>query len=514
MTTRAGDAEPGAPAFAPAPLARPLASAAGAAVRWRAVAIVGGKGIGLARTLVMARLLAPVDFGLFAIAIVPLDLLLGVTDVGMTPALVQRAEVSDQHYHVAWTVGIARGLAVGALLAAGAPLLAAAVGEPRATDLVRALALRPVLAALASARVAALERELRYRSLALIDLSAVAVATVLSLALAPSRGVWALVIGNLGGAAAGAVASYVLAPHRPRLAFDRARAGALLRFGRWVLAGGMVAMLGESLLSAAIARSLGTEALGRYALAASLASAPAAAAGAAVGAVAFSVHARVQADARQAALVYRTTLAALAAVLLPTYAVLVALAPALVEHVLGPRWRGTAAAVRLLTLVGVFGLVADATVPLLQGHGRPRAAAALYALFAVVAVALVWPLARFGGLAGAALARAVAELAVCGACLALARRVLPNPFRGLTRPAVAVAVGAALAAAAARLVARVLVPSALPGAAGVVVAGVVGGAAGAAALWLLDRRLELGLARDLARLLPAALGRRREVPAP
>jgi len=102
----------------------PLARQAGTALLWKGAQLVGSRAISLARYLVLAHLLVPDDFGLFAIALVPLEVLSSVTDVGMVPALVQRNESDDRLYDVAWTVGVVRAAAISASILIAAPLLA------------------------------------------------------------------------------------------------------------------------------------------------------------------------------------------------------------------------------------------------------------------------------------------------------------------------------------------------------------------------------------------------------
>ncbi|GJG86370.1 hypothetical protein tb265_15510 [Gemmatimonadetes bacterium T265] len=480
---------------------------AGAAVGWRGMGVLGGKLVALARTLVLARLLAPADFGLFAIALVPLEFLLGLTDVGMAPALVQRVEVARRDYDVAWTVGVLRGALIGVVLAAGAPVFAAACGDPRATVFVRALAIRPVLVAVASVRVAELERRLRYRALVGIDLAASVLGTAVALGFALSRGHWALVAGNLSTVVVGTVASYVYAPYRPRFVVDPGRARELLRFGRWVLAGGIVGMIGEATLRAVIARALGTDALGRYALATTLATTPRDLTRPTIKTVAFAVHARLQTDDREAGRAYRASIVALCAVLLPAYAALVVLAPRLTA-LFGPAWRGTAVVVQLLAAMAALSLLYDATSPLLQGRGRPQTVVALYALASVTTVALVWPLAHAAGIAGAALARLGAELVVWVGCVQFARRALDRPFQGLFRPLGAIAAAALAGACAAAVVVRPV-----PGMAGLVAGGVGALAVTGLTFALLDRRLRLGVVDTLVAAVRPRLRSRPAAPA-
>ena len=75
------------------PLRQGLGAATGSAVTWRALQLVGTRVISLGKFLVLARILSPHDFGLMDIAAVAVELLLSLTDFGMTAALVQRDHV-------------------------------------------------------------------------------------------------------------------------------------------------------------------------------------------------------------------------------------------------------------------------------------------------------------------------------------------------------------------------------------------------------------------------------------
>ncbi len=174
-----------------------LARRAGDALTWKAIQLAGTKGTFFGRTLILASILSPDDFGLFAIPIIALGFLTTTTELGMMPALVHLPEANEAHYNGAWTAGVVRALGISAVLMVAAPVIAAIFAEPRAVAILRVLALKPLIDAIASIRIAELSRDLKYRRLTIVSLSAVAVDTVVSLTLAMALGVWALVVGAL-----------------------------------------------------------------------------------------------------------------------------------------------------------------------------------------------------------------------------------------------------------------------------------------------------------------------------
>ncbi|KPK59263.1 MAG: hypothetical protein AMJ59_11615, partial [Gammaproteobacteria bacterium SG8_31] len=70
-------------------MSRELARRAGSAVVWRSLALAGEKLIFLARLIILARILTPADFGLVAIGMAAMVLMVSLTDLGVVAALVQ-----------------------------------------------------------------------------------------------------------------------------------------------------------------------------------------------------------------------------------------------------------------------------------------------------------------------------------------------------------------------------------------------------------------------------------------
>lgn len=474
-----------------------LGRQAGSAMAWKAIQLVGVKLIFLARTLILARLLVPEDFGLLAISMIAVDFLISVTNLGMVPALVQRLDPDERQYNTAWTIGLGRAAVIAIVVFLAAPWVAALFAEPRATDLIRVVAIRPILEAAASIKVAELIRHLRFRTLTFVYLPEALANTIVSISLAPFFGVWALIAGALAGPVALVIASYILAPQRPRLVFDTAAARPLIHFGRWIFLIGLVSVAGRSVLQLVISRKLGSAELGLYFLAAKLAFIPAEISSEVVGAVAFPLYARLQTNAQQVARAFRAILVGISALLLPLCALLIALAPSLVENILGPRWAGAVPLIRLLALVNVIGLFGDTVVPILNGMGQPYRLVIIELIQSSLLVGLIWGLADVFGVTGAALA----WLAAIGASQLLSavfvQRLLPQPLHGLGRPMTVITAVSTLGALTALAYAN-----AIPGLVGFILAGFVGMILMGILLWLLDRRLTLGLTANVGQVFP------------
>jgi PST family polysaccharide transporter len=140
--------------------------------------------VSVASGIVMARLLAPRDFGVFAVALLASDLLMSLNDVGLIAALVRQQGDVRAAARTAQTLVLVNSVVLYALLFWLAGPFAAAVHAPDATPVVRALALTIVIDAFSAVPAGLLTRALRQDRRALADLSGIAVGVGVSVVLA------------------------------------------------------------------------------------------------------------------------------------------------------------------------------------------------------------------------------------------------------------------------------------------------------------------------------------------
>jgi O-antigen/teichoic acid export membrane protein len=441
--------------------------------------------------------LVPDDFGLLAIAVTGVGFFTSVTDLGMIPALVQGREIDEKWYDTAWTIGVARALGITVIVALFAPLIGKIFAEPRSVDLIRVLALAPLLEALASIKVASLMRNLQFRPLAVLRTVEAVVGTIVSIVLAVSFGVWALVAGVLAGAAANTVLSYVLVPHRPRLSFDRHSSRMLIRFGQWIFVTGLIAMLGQYVLRVVISRQLGAAALGLYVLAAQLAYLPSEISSGVAGSVAFPLFARLQTDIQQARRAFRTMVVGMAVLLYPVCLMMIALARPFVVEVLGAKWSGTEPVIQILVLATVIGIFGDAVVETLNGLGRPEKRARMVLVQNLLLISLVWVLSRNFGIIGTALAWLPSIVASQIVGIVSLRQVLPQPLEGLGRPLLIIAIASLGGGMAAYEISQYLT-----GIGGLLVTGTAASLVTFLLLWISGRGYSMGFIQDVITIFP------------
>lgn len=385
---------------------------------WALLARASVQLLGVAKLLILARLLNPTDFGLLGIALLTLGCVKTFTETGFEAALVRRREDVAPLLDTAFSVLAARGALLAAVLFLGAPAVGRFFDAPEAVVVVRGLSLLPLLEGLTSPAIVSLTRALRFRRLFVWELAESLAGFGAALVFGVVyRNVWALVLAVLVAQALRTASSYAIAPYRPRLTVRSEHVRELARFGLWVLVSNVMVFLlvnGDDLV---VGKLLGATALGLYVVAYRISNLPATEFGRVVSQVGLPALAQVQdgrALARESFRLFRVT----AWVSFLAASVLAATAPQLVPALLGSDWAGMILAFQLLCLfAGLRGLNA-AFGTLFYAVGRPGTVARISGVQLACLAAIILPATALGHLAGAAGAVALAN----GVALALLAR--------------------------------------------------------------------------------------------
>jgi O-antigen/teichoic acid export membrane protein len=396
---------------------------------WALLSLGLALGVGVARTLVVARLLGAEELGVMGIALLALGMVEAVTSTGVETALVSHPGDAERDLDPAFTLQALRGLLVAAVVWAAAPVAAALLGSPRAVPVIRAVAVLALLRGLANPAVALVTRRMEFARLFWWSLPEQVASFVLAVGLAlVRRDVWALVAAAVGAQAVAVAASWAMLPRRPRLVLRGEGVRRLLHYGKWMSGARTLMFLSLNADNAVVARLLGAGALGVYQLAFRIGELGVTTFTRALAQVALPALSQLQAAPERLGRAYRAVFRlALAANCAFALAVALCAGP-LVERLLGREWLAAVPVLRILAVAMVFRAVVVVASQLFHAVGRPHLTLQVNAVRLGVMLAVILPLLRAFGLRGVALAVLLGGLASAVLCLHRVRGVLePRP---------------------------------------------------------------------------------------
>lgn len=406
--------EPGAPhAAPPAPAPDLLLGKASRALGWSLGNTIASRLGTLLIGVVLARVLGPDEFGVFAIATVTLLAVLSFNELGVSLAVVRWREDPARIAPTINTISVASSvLLTGATLLA-APGIAAALGDVRATAVIRVLALSILLNGLVATPAAVLQREFMQRERAVADQVNTWLGAGLSLAFALlGWGAMSLAAGRLVASAVFALMIWRYSPVPYRFGWDRATAGRLVRFGLPLAASSIVVFAAGYADQFVVAAALDPRALGFYVLAFNLASWPVSIFSQPLRSVAPATFSALKERPADMARGFERILAVLSCVALPACLAISGAAPAVVAFVYGEEWAPAADVLLWLAAFAALRIWFELAYDFLVVHGRSGLVLVIQAMTFVVSLPAMLLAVRWEGEAGVAAAQAVVGLIV------------------------------------------------------------------------------------------------------
>jgi PST family polysaccharide transporter len=456
--------------------------------------------------LVLARMLAPHDWGLAAMVLVVSGFVVVFTDSALGTALIQRKELlPGDRSTVFWTsAGVGLVLMLGGIALAGP--VARFYGEPEVRALFAALSIGFFVSALGSTQSALLVRDMQFRLLELRQMGATAVGAGAGIAIALlDYGAWAIVGQQLAEAATSTVLLWWLSPWRPSFRFSLASLRRLGGFAGNVFGENLLYQAGKNVSNLLVGRYLGAAAVGTYALANNVILVPFLRIAGPLQQVFFPAFSRMHEDRERMADIWIRATRLVAAISVPALVGLVVVAPDFVQVVLGPKWTGATEVIQILAWVGLIQSLQTLAGEVLLALGKASwllRFTAVWFVGSIVAfvVGLQW------GLLGVATSYLIATLVIEPLRTYLTTRALGISFWRFVGALGGVAQASALMAACVFVAREGLVAADVPAAARLALLVVLGAVVyGLCFLWR---------APDIANEVRGSLGRRRSKPSP
>lgn len=363
----------------------------------------------LASTVVLARLLTPEDFGIVAIAMATLGIVMALTEFSLGAALVRQDELTKEHIDTAWTMMLIRTLLITLGFCAAAYPLALLYNDPRLTPVLMITGLTGALSGFYNPHISLMARDMKFRPLMALQLTQRFAGFGIAIAFAlVMRNYWAIVLGNAVGAAAASALSYWMAPYRPRFTLSRSRD--LMGFSFWLFVSEVVNVLNWRFDQLLIGILLPKAQLGTYAVADNLAALPSREATGPLTQPLFPALVRVKHDRKRLTDRYMTAQAAIGLIALPAGFGLAIIADPFVKLALGSQWLAAVPIIQVLACSLALQTLSIGLRPLAMALDQTRVLFVRNTMGLGVRIVCVVPGMLWAGLQGLVWGRAVATV--------------------------------------------------------------------------------------------------------
>lgn len=353
------------------------------------------------KLIILARILAPNDFGLFGIAMVTLATLEQFTQTGFKEALVQKNKDINIFLDAAWTVIIVRGVILFIALFIIAPYVAGFFHAQEAGSVIRVIGFSYLIESCANIGVIYFQKELEFKKQFTYQITGTIgdffVSIIAALLL---RNVWAIVLGLLAGNVIRLMMSYIIHPYKPNLSFNLEKIRELFGFGKWVFGSSFFLFLltqGDDLF---VGKLLGASMLGLYQMAYKFSNIPATQVTHVISQVTFPAYSKMQENQAKLRDSYLKVMQVTVFVTFPIAGLIFILSTDFTNLFIGQKWVPMIPAMKVLCFYGITRSFGATAGPLFHGIGKPEILTRISGFQLIILIVLIYPFTQKLGILG------------------------------------------------------------------------------------------------------------------
>ncbi|GFE69613.1 lipopolysaccharide biosynthesis protein [Chroococcus sp. FPU101] len=290
-------------------------------------------------TMILARMLTPEDYGLVGMVKATTGFIELFKNLGLNTATIQREEIDHHQVSTLFWINLGVSIACTVVAIAFAPVIAWFYGETRLVSITLALALCFICSGLGTQHGALLSRQMRYRTIAIIDLLSQVVSLGIGIIAAWfGAKYWALILITVSNSMILALGFWLQCGWRPGFPQWSQDIKAMLLFGGGLTSTNFINYLTRNLDNILIGKYWGAQELGLYSRAYQLLMIPLLSINAPLRVVAVNTLSRLVDSPQQYRKTYLRMLEKIIMVTMPFVAFLIVTADWMVLILLGPKW--------------------------------------------------------------------------------------------------------------------------------------------------------------------------------
>lgn len=232
---------------------------------WNAVESYSMTGIQLICTFILARYLTPADFGILGMLVVFTAISQTIIDSGFSAALIREKHVSNEDYSSVFFFNLFLSLALYILLSLCSGTIADFYHQPILRSICSVSFLILPIQSLTLVQITKLRKELQFKKLCIISLSASIIASIIAIISASYlKNVWALVIQNITAISLKTLFIWVYGKWWPTIAFSWTTIKKYFSFSKNVMMAGIIGSVFNNVYSLLIGRFYTASDLGYF----------------------------------------------------------------------------------------------------------------------------------------------------------------------------------------------------------------------------------------------------------
>ncbi len=342
-------------------------------VKWQVSNKVIQKVISVGTFAVLARILEPFVFGLFAMAFILIDGLAMFQTMGLDSGIIQRKNLTQEDTSTAFFMVQGLGIIMTALCFIVAPIAGAFFENPDITSITRALGLIFTMSCFGRIPQTLLVRDMKFNVTSTIEIVGTITNSIFAILFAlKSPTVWALVWAYLIKQSVMTSLTWYYAKFKLSFVFNKQVAKELFHFGKYLVGISFIWYFNANIGMTVVGKILGATLLGYFMLARNITDFVNTHFTQLISRVMFPAYAHIQDDPETLKRAFLKTIKFVSVFTVPFSFGLIIMAPELVNFLYGEKWLAIIPLIQMMGFTQILAPVLGCTGSIYNGCGKPK----------------------------------------------------------------------------------------------------------------------------------------------
>ncbi|MGI9526123.1 MAG: lipopolysaccharide biosynthesis protein [Weeksellaceae bacterium] len=338
---------------------------------WTVFQQFGSSGIGFIVSIVLARLIAPEEFGVYALLLIFNTIGNSLSNSGMGESIVRGENLEEDDYGTIFLTNLGISVLLYLIIVACSPFIADFYDKPIITNLLWVYSLGIIFSSFSTIQMYKLTKELNFKKQAFIQIPSILISGSIGITLGYlDYGVWALVISNVVQAFFLSLQYWFLTGWRPKLIFNKDKFKYHFDFGYKLTLSGLLSQVISSLVTVIIGKFYSPAQLGYYTRAGNMKNFGVSNISSALNKVTYPLFSAVKSDKVRLLSAYKKIQNLVIFIMAPTMFIFILIAKPLFLLLLGEEWLPSVLYFQILCVTGIFFPIHSYNLNVLKVYGE------------------------------------------------------------------------------------------------------------------------------------------------
>lgn len=340
---------------------------------WSAVDKFGVMTLQFLVYVVLARLLTPADFGAIGMLMIFITMSQAFADGGFGSALIQKKSTTQTDYSTVLYWNLCVGILLFLTLYTIAPFVAEFYNMPILAPVLRTIGIAMFFIGAANIQVARLQKQLRFKQIAVIDISAYIIAAIISVSMAANGcGIWSLVALTICQPMGKVLMLLVTTRWLPSLTFSWTAFKNLFSFGGFFFLNYLMEVISNNVQGLIIGKLYSASQMGYYSQAARLENITGMCVPQVIAQVMYPIFSQFQDQKARLQAILVANHRIISFLIYPLLTILIILAPDVIRFIYGDQWGPAVPYYRILMVGGYFICLKSINAYAVAARGKSR----------------------------------------------------------------------------------------------------------------------------------------------